>query len=210
MVIRIILLLLFNKDFRKDVKGAVLLSGGGFKKGLFAPKSPFLINRFSKKLKGDLKTMEPKELFEQFNAREKKDKLSSFALLPVYDEVLIRKKDHKKMPEDMPPLIIGSVKNDIVSFLLPKQIKKYQRKSKTPVYVYRFMHELPGGSKTNFHSADLWYFFSSLSRSWRKETEEDKKLENLMTDYLVNFASYQNPNKDGLEKWDLKEERLFL
>jgi carboxylesterase type B len=202
--------LLFNPGFRKRVKGAILLSGGGFRKGLFAPHSSFWIKRFSAHVHGDLETMDAQTLFEAFNKEEKKNKLSPIALLPSYDGELIRKSDHKTIPNDMPPLIIGTVKNEVLGpKRLPEQARKYQAESPTPVYLYRFLHDLPSGSQTNFHSCDLWYAMGSLSRSWRGTTEADDALIERMTNYFAAFAKAHDPNGANQARWEKKGEMIF-
>jgi carboxylesterase type B len=202
--------LLFNPEFRQQVTGAILLSGGGFRRGLFGPRSERWIKRFSKHLKGNLQDMDSQELFEEFHAQEQKDKLSQFALLPIYDGTLIRKEDHRSYPPDMPPVIIGTVKNEVLGpRILPSVARKCQRKSKTPVYLYRFMHDLPGEGKANFHSCDLWYALGSLSNSWRPLKKEDLDLAEQMVAYFTAFCFKHVPEAQGLEPWEPRGERIF-
>ncbi|MCR4764942.1 MAG: carboxylesterase family protein [Bacteroidaceae bacterium] len=71
-----------------------------------------------------------------------------------------------------------------------------------PVYTYYFDRKLPGDDAGAFHSAELWYMFNTLGRSWRPFTEADYALSEQMMDYWTNFAKYGNPNgKDVDGDW---------
>ena len=71
-----------------------------------------------------------------------------------------------------------------------------------PVYTYYFDRKLPGDDAGAFHSAELWYMFNTLGRSWRPFTEADYALSEQMMDYWTNFAKYGNPNgKDVDGEW---------
>ncbi len=69
--------------------------------------------------------------------------------------------------------------------------------SKQPAYQYFFDRKLPGDDSGAFHSAELWYMFHTLGRSWRPMTEHDFELSDKMMDYWTNFAKYGNPNGLG-------------
>jgi para-nitrobenzyl esterase len=77
---------------------------------------------------------------------------------------------------------------------------------KGSVYLYYYNHVMPGPDSQNdgaFHTSDVPYFFNHLSGSrasyW---TDTDRKLADIMSDYLVNFAKTGNPNgKAGLAEW---------
>ena len=74
--------------------------------------------------------------------------------------------------------------------------------SKQPSYVYFFDRKLPGDDAGAFHSAELWYMFNTLGRSWRPMEEHDFDLSLKMVDYWTNFAKYGNPNgKDVDGEW---------
>jgi para-nitrobenzyl esterase len=74
--------------------------------------------------------------------------------------------------------------------------------SSQPAYQYYFDRKLPGDDEGAFHSAELWYMFNTLGRSWRPMTEHDFELSEKMMDYWTNFAKYGNPNgKDADGPW---------
>lgn len=73
--------------------------------------------------------------------------------------------------------------------------------SKFPAYRYFFKRALPGDNAGAFHSAELWYVFHTLNRSWRPFTKADYQLSDEMVSYWTNFAKYGNPNGIGGNNW---------
>ena len=70
-----------------------------------------------------------------------------------------------------------------------------------PSYLWMFSRALPGDDSKSFHCADMWYWFGSLSNSWRPFTKEDYDLMDTMVIYLTNFAKYGNPNSKNKPIW---------
>lgn len=70
-----------------------------------------------------------------------------------------------------------------------------------PVYEYEFLRELPSdeahpdSQAGAFHSAELWYMFGTLDRSWRPFTEADHQLSRQMLDAWTAFC------RDGEPGW---------
>ena len=69
-----------------------------------------------------------------------------------------------------------------------------------PVYEYEFTRDLPGEDKDvpdnlpgAFHSAELWYVFGTLGRSWRPFTEEDYALSEEMVSAWTDFCKTGSP-----------------
>jgi carboxylesterase type B len=199
--------LLYNPEITPLIQGAILLSGGGFRHGLFAPHSQRWIRRFCDHLPKGYEDFSSEDLFLAYEKESKKDKTALFAFSPCYDGELLRKEDHHK--KALPPLIIGTVEKDLLSPLLHRQAKRYQRQSPSSVYCYDFVHALPSGSKTNFHSCDLWYAFGSLSHSWRNVSKEDEILMDSMLTYFTYFAESGNPNGIGAEPWLPRGVKVF-
>lgn len=79
-------------------------------------------------------------------------------------------------------------------------------------YAYQFARPLPGDDAGAFHSAELWFIFNTLDRSWRPFTEGDKALSTYMVDCWTNFAKYGNPNgmADGAWSQYTKENTQFM
>ena len=73
------------------------------------------------------------------------------------------------------------------------------KQSKQPAYQYFFDRKLPGDDAGAFHSAELWYMFHTLGRSWRPMTQHDFDLSDKMMDYWANFVKYGNPNGKGVD-----------
>jgi len=89
---------------------------------------------------------------------------------------------------------MGDMRQSINAFCALRSSQSAQ-----PVYHYYFDRKLPGDDAGAFHSAELWYMFHTLGRSWRPMTEHDYALSDKMMDYWTNFAKYGNPNGDGVD-----------
>jgi len=75
-------------------------------------------------------------------------------------------------------------------------------KGKSKVYVYQFDRVPPENEKYGaFHSAEIAYALNALHMWRRPWTDADKKIEETMSSYWVNFATYGNPNGKGLPGW---------
>jgi len=67
------------------------------------------------------------------------------------------------------------------------------------VYEYEFLRELPtdeahpASDAGAFHSAELWFMFGTLDRSWRPFTEADHALSARMLDAWTDFCKFGNP-----------------
>ena len=65
-------------------------------------------------------------------------------------------------------------------------------------YYYCFDADMPGWDNPgSFHSVDLWFFFETLSKSWRPFDGRHYELAGKMCDYLCNFIKKGNPNGTG-------------
>ena len=69
-----------------------------------------------------------------------------------------------------------------------------------PVYEYEFTRDLPGEDKDvpdnlpgAFHSAELWYVFGTLGRSWRPFTQEDYALSEEIVSAWTDFCKTGSP-----------------
>ena len=76
-------------------------------------------------------------------------------------------------------------------------------KGKNKAYLYQFNHVPPGQEKWGaFHTAEVPYALHTL-HAWNINfTEDDKRLENMISSYWVNFAANGDPNGGGLPQWD--------
>ncbi|MDR1557554.1 MAG: carboxylesterase family protein [Tannerellaceae bacterium] len=75
-------------------------------------------------------------------------------------------------------------------------------KGKHPAYLYYFKRVPPGEPNFGaFHSAEFAYALHTLNKWDRPFTEADYALEDIMSQYWVNFAGTGNPNGEGLPQW---------
>jgi len=92
---------------------------------------------------------------------------------------------------------MGDMREGITNFCSVRS-----EQSSQPAYAYYFDRKLPGDDEGAFHSAELWYMFHTLGRSWRPMTQHDFDLSDKMMDYWTNFVKYGNPNgKDAEGPW---------
>ena len=70
-----------------------------------------------------------------------------------------------------------------------------------PAFQYLFARKLPGTHDGAFHSAELWYMFHTLNRSWRPMMPADYVLADEIMDCWTNFAKYGNPNGKSSKSW---------
>ena len=68
------------------------------------------------------------------------------------------------------------------------------KKGTKPTYVYYFKRQLPGDTAGAFHSAELWYTFGTLDRSWRPKEPGDYELSERMINYWAEFIKTGSPN----------------
>ena len=100
------------------------------------------------------------------------------------------------------PYMIGSNGNDMGDMRggIAAFCELRSQQSQQPAYDYYFDRKLPGDDEGAFHSAELWYMFHTLGRSWRPFTQHDYDLSDRMMDYWTNFAKYGNPNGKGVKE----------
>ncbi len=96
------------------------------------------------------------------------------------------------------PLMVGSTKDDIGT---PGQLyagaeafaRDISARHQSGVYVYSFVHPLPGDDSGAFHSGELWYMFGSLPNCWRPFTPADYELSARMVKSWTDFMKSGNP-----------------
>ena len=79
---------------------------------------------------------------------------------------------------------------------------RWCQKQPADSYAWCFARQLPGDDKGAWHSADLWYWFGTLTNSWRPFNDGDRALSGAMVSYLTHFAASGNPNGAGLPVWE--------
>lgn len=189
-----------------QIKGAIMLSGGGTRKIILPKRKPdvkfwrSVIKKSGAKSFDEFKNLPAKEVFE---AWQKSNALKSlFATAPVIDGELITSDGEDKFGV---PCIIGSLKKDMFPSELRAMARRYAKKLSSqgkPCYVFKFVHNLPGDDKGTFHSADLWYAIGAMNASWRPFNKSDYALSDEMINRFVAFAKTLNPNVENAEVWN--------
>lgn len=95
----------------------------------------------------------------------------------------------------------GSTSEDMMPPILHSMAKSWCAAQSQKSYCWYFDRRLPGDDNGAWHSSDLWYWFGTLENCWRPMTKKDVELSDQMTDYLVNFCKYGDPNGAGLTAW---------
>ena len=99
------------------------------------------------------------------------------------------------------PILIGYNKDDM-GMLAGASVDRFcavRDSLGCAVYEYEFLRELPtdeahpASAAGAFHSAELWYVFGTLDRSWRPFTEADHALSSRMLDAWTDFCKFGNP-----------------
>lgn len=134
------------------------------------------------------------------------ESVEGFRLAPIVDGYLLNAGFAEtalagRLPDI--PYLAGSVSGDSdpMKESIPHFGKLLDSLGRRAAYLYCFTRPLPGDDAGAFHSAELWYLFGTLDRSWRPFTETDRRLGARMTDYWTNFVRTGNPNADGLLPW---------
>jgi para-nitrobenzyl esterase len=70
-----------------------------------------------------------------------------------------------------------------------------QHKVASPLYYYCFGPDIPGWDNPGcFHSSDIWFFFETLTKSWRPWKGEHYELARRMCNYWCDFIKNGDPN----------------
>lgn len=209
--------LILNPEIKRIVSGAVMISGGGALKGIYAPHSLAWAKRFFGYLNAKIdklggKNASSKDVFMAYRELAQKHPIiAMLACMPAFDGNLVDKKNYADCDKN-PQIacLIGTTKDDMQPRrLLRKYVKNYAEKCAANVWTYRFWHNLPDDDRGAWHSSDLWYVFGSFDRCWRNFKEDDFRISNEIIGHICAFACAQNPNADGLPLWNIGEDRVF-
>jgi para-nitrobenzyl esterase len=89
----------------------------------------------------------------------------------------------------------------VSTFLLATAWKK---KAKSPVYTYMWTHAPPVPDRDKRgadHGSEISYLFDNFYTRNLPWTDEDRKIADIMSTYLVNFSSTGNPNSKNVPVW---------
>lgn len=100
--------------------------------------------------------------------------------------------------------VIGEIQVHSMKALQNDLAKAHDAGSDNPTYLYLFTHVMPGETDFGaFHTSDVPYFlnvFSDLRADYW--TDEDYKMGEIMSSYLLNFVKTGDPNGEGLAQWN--------
>ena len=192
-------------------RGAVMSSGGGVQSFL-APSSAEKKYDFwhgVMEIAGvttleEFRALDVAKLFEVWKIGQKQLK-SPMSCFPCIDGELIvddECKLYKKGAQHDISYMAGSTSHDMMPPFMYSMSKKWCESQKKKSYTWFFDRVLPGETYGAWHSSDLWYWFDTLDNGWRPWAEKDRRLAEMMSDYLVNFVKTGNPNGANLPKWE--------
>lgn len=205
------------------ISKAIIQSGGGYGRGAGMAQ---LIDRevdckdYADFMQADdlskLRAISPTTLMEQHKAynaarQEKGERgirfspnVDGYVFTDNYDVTLDKGNQH------LVPSMIGYNAQDGSPSGLERAATQWSLKrneqGQPQTYIYFFERQLPGDDSGAFHSAELWYTFGTLERSWRPFTEADDKLSDKMITYWTNFIKTGNPNSSHLPVWEAYNE----
>ncbi|MBE6835606.1 MAG: carboxylesterase family protein [Ruminococcaceae bacterium] len=206
---------LSNPDLDGMFKGAVLMSGIGMQRFILKPITPEKNGKdFWDKIIAhagvnnieELRCVDPKKLFEAWEAAQKEVKLAIRCTLPAYDGYILKPETFniKSFP-DM-PYLLGVTTNDMFPYFLMRNTKKLanyaSRNFKNKCFIYCFGRALPGDDVGAWHASDLLYAFKKLDFNYRNFEPVDYEIADKMSASLVAFVKNQNPNNEKVPRWD--------
>ena len=190
---------------------AVMASGGGVSKlmSVQLPEKHYdfwhaVMDRAGCKNLAEFRTLPAEELFAVWQAAKKEIKGGGMACSPVLDGNLVAGTGTEILArgEQMQiPYMAGSTSEDVMPPIIFQMAKDWCTAQPHKSYTWFFDRRLPGDDNGAWHSSDLWYWFGTLENCWRPMENKDYYLSNQMTDYLVNFCKYGDPNGAGLTAW---------
>ena len=180
----------------------------------------------------DLREIPADELLQGFLRFREANRSSGIRLpfSPIIDGVILKEPSDAAIDQghilDI-PYMAGCTEGDMGSFaedgsLLPLPERrlpagmlafagKLRELGRTAPYLYNFSHHLPGEDNPGApHSAELWYVFGTLKRSWRPMTAEDEALSERVISCWTNFMKYGNPNGENGNRWKAAGENGYI
>lgn len=207
------------------VAGAIMQSAGGYQAGILRDRSVeegLDIGQEFQRISGaknlcEMRALTPEKIMELASQMMGYcfQKGYNLPFMPVIDGYLLEKGYNKVVEDgDTPdiPYMIGSCGNDLgctpdmtghsqLYYGCINWSLKNAEKGRNPAYVYFFDRKLLGDQSGAFHSAELWYVFKTLDRSWRPKSPADYELAERINGYWANFVKTGNPNGPELPYW---------
>ena len=208
--------LLVSPMSRDLMAGAIIQSGGGLATGGIAPaQSQAFYDAQGKDIMdnaglfslADMRAASAQEVFES-TGKYMADGKGWVMLSPHTDGYVLPETFDEAVFDGslaQVPIMIGYNKDDM-AMLAGESVDRFCAVRDSlgfPVYEYEFLRELPtdeahpASDAGAFHSAELWYVFGTLGRSWRPFTQADYDLSARMIDAWTAFCKTGNPGWDA-------------
>lgn len=79
---------------------------------------------------------------------------------------------------------------------------EWASRAKSPVFTYFWTHAPPGQTQGAYHGSEINYIFDNLYATDLPWTDDDRRIADTMSGYVVNFATHGDPNGRGLARWE--------
>lgn len=201
--------LCLNERCRGLFGRAIMLSGGGMFPKFALPRPAEntreywqdLMTTAGCKTFEEFKTLDAEKLFTAWEEVKSRRKDNMFNTMPVIDGDLIPAPIDQLIKKPLPmDYMLGYTNNDMYAPIMAHINHKFSKAN--GAYQYYFDIDAPGDDDNRaFHSADLRYIFGTLDRSHRPYNENDRKISEMMIDYIIQFARTGDPNCGSYPLW---------
>jgi para-nitrobenzyl esterase len=101
-----------------------------------------------------------------------------------------------------------TILNDSMAWQMRTWAKWQAHSGKSKAYLYYFTRQPPPDApiKGAAHDAELYYVFHNLNLYPQQWADWDRRLEEIISSYWVNFATRGDPNGSGLPRWSAYSE----
>lgn len=198
------------------IHGAIMQSGAGYKRSfnhhtLLADaeqRGVEIVDDWGVKSLEELRSIPADQLL--LMTKEYIDRTGKWFLRPAIDGYVLKQGYNETIEKGLIPdipLMIGSNSEDSGTsddVDLQTGAKNWSLHNEEighmPMYIYYFAQQLLGDEAGAFHSAEMWYTFETLDRSWRPKRKEDYVLSGQMADHWAAFMKNWNPGWDPYTK----------
>ena len=188
-------------------KNVIMISGGGKFPDFALPRPAeqnctywqdflnFMENDSGSKIDFEvLKTMDAKIIFDMLDKFKPTRKDNTYNTMPVIDGILITSPIQRLIKNPLKiNYMLGYTNCDLYAPLMALIGHKFARANNGYVYFFDVNPKGDDGRKA-FHSSDLRFILGTLEKSWRPYDDEDKKIANLIQEYIAAFVKTGNPN----------------
>ena len=208
-----VMTMLYNDQLKGIIKGAVMMSGGGFIPSFASPWDARKAKPFWDKVEktagcsseAELKKLPAEKVWKAWTEVRKTDD-SVHLLQAGCDGILVpdTPSEIRKTGNLLDiPVLIGVTSQDMyfspLIFGIAKSFALWSAKrNREEVYAYLFDRIPPGKRYKAFHGSDLWYAFGNMDKSWRPFSEKDFQIRDEMVDSFAQFIKTGSPGWPGI------------